>query len=90
MQQMMHDQRPGAGKRGIPDGVSRKTGYKWLVRYGADGVAGLLDRSRAPLSHPQAVPGAIAEACLAVRRAHPSWGPVKVRAFLSRREPAVA
>jgi transposase InsO family protein len=30
----------------------------------------------------------IAERCLAVRRAHPSWGPVKVRAYLERRAPA--
>ena len=50
-------------------------------------VAGLLDRSRAPLSHPQAMSDEIAEHCLAVRREHPSWGPVKVRAFLERRAP---
>jgi len=30
---------------------------------------------------------ATAEHCLAVRREHPSWGPVKVRAFLERRAP---
>jgi putative transposase len=66
-------------------GVSRKTGYKWLERYRAEGVSGLGDRSRAPLHHPQAMPPAIAERCLAVRRAHPSWGPAKVRAWLERR-----
>ncbi len=33
-------------------GVSRKTGYKWVERYESDGVAGLEERSRAPLSHP--------------------------------------
>ena len=38
-------------------GVSRKTGYKWLARYAAEGVAGLVDRSRAPLHHPQAMSG---------------------------------
>jgi len=66
-------------------GVSRKTGYKWLERYREDGVGGLVDRSRAPLHHPQAVTEEIAERCLAVRRAHPTWGPVKVRAWLERR-----
>jgi putative transposase len=66
--------------------VSRRVGYKWLGRYEAEGVAGLLDRSRAPLNHPQATADAILERCLAVRRAHPSWGPVKVRAYLERRE----
>ena len=29
-------------------GVSRKTGYKWLQRYQADGLEGLQDQSRAP------------------------------------------
>ncbi len=69
-------------------GISRRVGYKWLARYREAGISGLEDRSRAPLSHPQAVPAAIAERCLAVRRAHPTWGPVKVRAWLVRREPA--
>ena len=71
-------------------GVSRKTGYKWLERYVALGVEGLANRSRAPLEHPQAVAETILEGCLAVRRAHPSWGPVKVRAYLERREPTTA
>lgn len=69
-------------------GVSRRIGYKWLERYRKEGVAGLADRSRAPRHHPQAVSAAIAERCLAVRRAHPTWGPVKVQAFLQRRAPA--
>ena len=29
-------------------GVSRKTGYKWLSRYAAEGRAGLVDQSRRP------------------------------------------
>jgi putative transposase len=65
-------------------GVSRKVGYKWLARYREAGVEGLFDRSRAPLNHPQAIGEEIAERCLAVRRAHPTWGPLKVRAFLDR------
>jgi len=65
--------------------VSRKTGYKWLARYQEEGVAGLIDRARAPLHSPQTMPAAIAEHCLVVRRAHPTWGPVKVRAYLERR-----
>ena len=69
-------------------GFSRKTGYKWLERYRLDGLAGLSERSRAPHAHPQAVSAAIAERCLAVRKAHRSWGPVKVRAWLERDDPA--
>ena len=70
-------------------GISRPVGYKWLGRYVDEGVAGLADRSRAPLRHPHAVSAAVREGCLAVRRAHPSWGPVKVRAWLERDDPAV-
>ncbi len=68
-------------------GISRKTGYKWLYRYRDEGVEGLKDRSRAPLDHPQAVADTIAQRCIAVRRAHPSWGPVKVQAWLEERMP---
>lgn len=53
-------------------------------------MAGLADRSRAPLHHPQAVAAEFAEACLDVRRAHPTWGPVKVRAWLERKRPGGA
>lgn len=68
-------------------GVSRKTGYKWLARYQAEGIDGLKDQSRAPLHHAQAVSVAIAEQCLAVRREHLSWGPVKVKAWLEEHRP---
>lgn len=71
-------------------GVSRKTGYKWLGRFRADGLEGLVERSRAPLSHPQAMTPEVAETCVAVRRAHPSWGPRKVLASLERRAPDTA
>jgi putative transposase len=70
-------------------GVSRKTGYKWLGRFEEAGVAGLLDHSRAPLHHPQGIAETTAAECLAVRRAHPTWGPRKVRAFLERRTPGI-
>lgn len=70
-------------------GVSRKTGYKWLERYCQGGIAGLTDRSRAPLHRPYAMSSEIAESCLAVRRAHPTWGPIKVKAWLERRRPRI-
>src|SRR6266481_8772991 len=68
-------------------GVSRRVGYKWLARYQEAGIEGLLDRSRAPLHRSQTIAEGIAERCLAVRRAHPTWGPVKVGAWLERRAP---
>lgn len=69
-------------------GVSRQNGYKWLARYREAGLEGLQEHSRAPRHHPQAIAEGLAERCLEVRRAHPSWGPVKVRAYLERRAPA--
>jgi transposase InsO family protein len=68
-------------------GISRDKGYKWLRRWQAEGAAGLADRSRAPRSHPQAVVEELLEACLALRRQHPTWGPAKVKAALERRSP---
>ena len=38
-------------------------------------------------SHPQAVAEELLEACLALRRQHPTWGPEKVKAALERRSP---
>src|SRR5215204_4951206 len=70
-------------------GMSRKAGYKWLGRYRSEGIAGLADRPRAAQRHPHAIEARMLEQCLAVRREHPSWGPVKVRAVLERREPGV-
>jgi putative transposase len=68
-------------------GISRKTGYKWLVRYLEGGPAGLAERSRAPGVVPWAISRAEAEAIIAVRRAHPSWGPKKLRVKLQQRAP---
>jgi len=70
--------------------VSRRIGYKWRARFEEEGAAGLFDRSRAPLHHPQAIAPDIAEHCLELRRAHPTWGPLKVRAYLERRAPKTA
>ncbi len=71
-------------------GVSRRIGYKWLARYQAEGRRGLLDRSRAPHDHPQATDPWIANRCIEVRKAHPTWGPVKVRAWLARKHGDIA
>jgi putative transposase len=71
-------------------GISRKTGYKWLGRYDAHGQAGLVDRSHAPRQCPHRIADEVAQAICAARRAHPSWGPRKLLAWLRRREPALA
>jgi putative transposase len=71
-------------------GISRKTGYKWLERYDADGVDGLRDQSRRPYHSPQATDPELIEALLAHRRRHPRWGAKKLLVVASRRQTAAA
>lgn len=68
-------------------GISRKTGYQLVRRYREGKEAGLGERSRAPHVTPWAITEAQAEAIVGVRRAHPSWGPRKLRAKLLERAP---
>ena len=70
-------------------GVSRKTGYKWEQRYDAGGWEGLRDRSRASLDHPNQVSAEVVREVLRARQAHPTWGPVKLRAWLERDSPSL-
>lgn len=66
-------------------GISRKTAYKWLERYQAEGAPGLVDHSRRPRQSPHATDPALVEALLEVRRRHPRWGPKKLLAVARRR-----
>lgn len=68
-------------------GVSSKTGYKWIRRYEEEGVEGLRDRSRAPLSCPHRTPDEVVERVIEVRAKHPRWGPKKIVEVLRQREP---
>src|SRR5687768_9212180 len=68
-------------------GVSRKTGYKWIARYAADGAAGLATRSSRPEHSPQATDAPVVAAIVALRRRYPTWGGKKILAVLGEREP---
>jgi len=68
-------------------GVSRKTAYKWVARYNAEGPAGLDDRPRAPHTHPHRVDPLVVEALVQARRAHRHWGARKILAWLGRQQP---
>lgn len=68
-------------------GVSRKTGYKWLLRYREHGLEGLHELPRAPHRVAWAIAEREAAVILKLRRAHPSWGPKKLRAKLRQRAP---
>lgn len=63
-------------------GVSRKTAYKWLQRFYQGGMPGLVDWSRRPHRSPFAVSEDVADLVVAARKAHPLWGPRKLRAWL--------
>ena len=62
--------------------ISTATGYKWLERYRSEGVAGLSDRSRRPLTSPLRTTGELEDRVLAVRSEHPAWGGRKIRRVL--------
>ncbi len=68
-------------------GIAPKTGYKWVDRYAHEGAAGLLDRSRRPHHHPQAISPAVMDAVLTIRRRHPHWGAVKLLHVAARHAP---
>jgi putative transposase len=70
--------------------ISRPTGYKWVVRYLADGEAGLRDESRAPHSQPRLTPEPVQTRILALRAKHPTWGPKKLHSALEQRDPRTA
>ena len=71
-------------------GISRKTGYKVIARYAADGAAGLAARSSRPGHSPQATPPPVVEAIVALRKQYPTWGGKKIVVVLGERHPAWA
>lgn len=62
--------------------ISRKTGYKWMQRYGESGDAGLNDRSRRPHFSPDRTNDAEEAAILALHDAYPCWGGRKLAQLL--------
>ena len=68
-------------------GISRETGYVWLRRYRQLGVEGLVELNRSCRSHPNRSSAAVEQAVLALREAHMSWGPRKLKRVLERDQP---
>jgi len=68
-------------------GISRKTGYKWWVRYSERGPEGLKDQSRAPHRCPHRVGEELVKAILELRRKQASWGPKKLKQRLTKLAP---
>ena len=64
-------------------GISPDVGYKWLRRF-ADGDRALADRSRRPEHSPRLSGADVETPVLAMRDAHPAWGPRKIAHCLAR------
>ena len=71
-------------------GISRKTGYKWLERYDADGALGLMDRSRRAHESPHATDPEVLATLIRLRQRHPRWGAKKLLTVAARQEPKAA
>jgi transposase InsO family protein len=67
------------------NGVTRQTVHEWLRRYaGEGGLGGLADRSSRPASCPHQMSPEVEARVVAMRRAHPGWGPDRIRWQLGR------
>ena len=66
-------------------GISRQAGYERIARFQAEGWTGLPDRSHARQHQAHAVSAAVEARVVALRQAHPYWGPLKLRARLQAR-----
>ena len=69
--------------------VSRKTIYKWIVRFKEYGKEGLRDRSRAALSHPNQTSPEIILLLEQTKLRFPTWGPKKLVHWLNKRHPEI-
>jgi transposase InsO family protein len=66
-------------------GVARQTLHGWLRRYAQEGgIANLADRSSRPVSCPHQMPAVVEVRVLAIRGAHPGWGPSRIAHQLLR------
>jgi transposase InsO family protein len=60
-------------------GISRKTGYKWVARYRAEGATGLKDRCRRPHCSPRQCPQTMVQKVVQLRHLEPTWSGYKLR-----------
>ncbi|WP_238402523.1 IS481 family transposase [Cellulomonas sp. H30R-01] len=71
-------------------GVSRQTLHAWLARYEGGGLEALADRSHRPGRCPHPINPEVEVAVWELQRAHPGWGPIRIRFELDRRGVAVS
>jgi len=64
--------------------ISRPTGYTWLRRFKADGIAGVVEKSRRPHCSPTRTAPDIERRVLELRQQRPDWGARKLHTLLPR------
>ncbi len=67
-------------------GVSRQSVHSWLRKYETGGLEGLGDGSHRPRGCPHQMSSVVEVAVVELRRAHPSWGPRRLRYELAKRD----
>lgn len=70
--------------------ISRKTAYKWLKRYHSNALEGLKDQSKARLTQPLKTPRELEILIVKTHKAHPYWGPRKLKNFLAAQDSLLA
>jgi transposase InsO family protein len=63
--------------------ISRPTGYRWLRRYTADGIAGVAEKSRRPHQSPTQTSRELAERVVELWQQRPDWGARKLQVLLA-------
>jgi Homeodomain-like domain len=59
--------------------------HRWKSRYQSGGLEALADRSKRPKSSPWQASAEVEALVCEMRRAHPRWGPRRIRAELAKR-----
>jgi len=62
--------------------ISRPTGYTWLRRFEAEGIAGVVEKSRRPHHSPARTATDIEQHVVELRQRRPDWGARKLHALL--------
>ncbi len=63
--------------------ISRPTGYAWLRRYQASGIAGVVEKSRRPHRSPGRTAKEIEQRVMELRQQRPDWGARKLQVLLA-------
>jgi transposase-like protein len=72
------------GEVAIRYGTSRQSVHAWRRRFEQDGLTGLVDRSRRPVSSPNRLVAEVEAAICEMRRQYPRWGARRIAFELGR------